>query len=129
MKEDLLRNSYENWHKKLIGGTRPGNPTDIKILFCLRRLSEGISYDSFVDQKYLSEETGWQYFKTFCEDIIEIYGEQYLLRWTTALEIQDISERYSRRGFKECGGALDCMKLFWKNCPIQLKGPHHNHYE
>ena len=129
IKEDLLRNRYENWHTKMIGGNRPGKPTDIKILFCLRRLSEGNSYDSFDDQTYISEETGRQYFRTFCEDIIDIYGEQYLFRWPTALELQDISERYSRRGFPGCGGALDCMKLFWKNCPIQLKGQHLNHYE
>ena len=78
IKEDLLRNRYENWHTKLIGGNRPGKRTDIKILFCSRRLSEGNSYDSFDDQTYISEETGRQYFRTFCEDIIEIYGEQYL---------------------------------------------------
>ena len=80
IKEDLLCNRYENWHTTLIGGTRAGKPTVRKILLFLRRISEENSYNLFNDQTYISEETGQQYLKTFCEEIIEIYGEQYLFR-------------------------------------------------
>ena len=49
----ILRNRYENWHKKLIGGTKPGKRTDVKLLFCTRRRSEGNEYDSFKERTYI----------------------------------------------------------------------------
>ena len=129
IREDLLRHRTDFWGLRWIGGTRPGKPTDIKILAALRMLSTGTSSDDVDDVAYMSAETTRQYFRQFCEDVVSIYGHIYLKRWPTAQEMEHIQRRYEEKGFPGCVGALDCSKLFWKNCPVQDKGQYLNSKE
>lgn len=77
----------------------------------------------------MAEETTGEYFKSFCRDVRAIYVEVYLDRWPTAEELAVIEENYSEVGFPDCAGAIDCMKVFWKNCPFRKKGQYLNSKE
>ena len=110
----------------MIGNTRPGIPTDIKLMFCLKILRYGGGTDQWDDAAYMSEESGRLYLMKFCKDIIDMYGSTYLKRYPNVDEMDDITERFAIQGFPGCAGALDCMKLFWKNCPVQDKGQNLN---
>lgn len=56
----------------------------------------------------------------------ELYGSAFFNRLPNADEHAAIEEEYARRGFKGCIGALDCCKVWWKNCPAAWKGQYHN---
>lgn len=129
LKGDLLQFRPEYWSTRMIGGNRPGKPTDVKILSCLRLLAAGISSDQLDDANYMAEETTGRYFKSFCRDISAMYGEVYLDRWPTEDELAGIEQRYAELGFPGCAGAIDCMKLYWKNCPYRKKGQYLNRKE
>jgi hypothetical protein len=122
VREQLLEYNYDVWKTRMIGNRRPGKPTDVKLLNCLRILTTGNCSDQNDDASYVSEETGRLYFKQFCRDVNDVFGETYLDRWPTEAELADIEQQYDGLGFPGCVGALDCMKIFWKNCPFGEKG-------
>lgn len=126
LKSDLLQYRPNYWCTRMIAARRPGHPTDVKILACLRMLSTGGSTDTIDDACGMAEETTRQYCKSFCRDIVDMYGSTYLKRWPTEAELDEIQRRYVAKGFPGCVGALDCSKLFWKNCPAQDKGQYLN---
>ena len=126
LKKDLLEQKPENWETKTNGIGFAGKPTDVKILSCLRILSSGTTADSLDDASRMSEEIGRQYFRTFLDDVIEIYGKRYLNRRPNEEELNDVQEKYKKIGLPGCIGAVDCMKVFWKNCPTEEKGQHLN---
>jgi hypothetical protein len=37
-------------------------------------------------------------------------------------EAKVISQRFALRGFPGCVGSIDCMKVYWKNCPTAWAG-------
>lgn len=98
----------------------------MKVLACLRLLRTGDSYDRLDDGACMAEETIRQYFRLFCVDVKHLYEGIYLNRKPTTEELREIESMYRSAGFTGCGGAIDCMKLVWKNCPIQEKGQYHN---
>ena len=126
LKSDLLERKPENWETKVNGIGFAGKPTDVKLLSCLRILSSGTTADSLDDATRMSEEIGRQYFRDFLNDVIEIYGDRYLNRRPTETELEGIEQKYRRIGLPGCIGAVDCMKVFWKNCPAAEKGQHLN---
>ena len=105
---------------------RMGATTWQKILVSLRRLADGCSYSSLDDQSRMGIESIRQSFYAFCRAVVDHYGPQYLNRIPTLLELSQIESGYASRGFSGCVGALDCMHLYWKNCPKNLKGQYHN---
>ena len=80
VREDLLTFNNEEWRTKMIGNTRPGIPTDIKLLLSLKILRYGGGTDQWDDAAYMSEESGRIYLMKFCKDIIDMYGSTYLKR-------------------------------------------------
>jgi hypothetical protein len=49
-----------------------------------------------------------------------------LKREPTLAELQNVVEAYKLLGFPGCARSVDCMHLFWKNCPRQFKGKYKN---
>ena len=126
LKNDLLEQKPENWQTKLNGIGYACKPTDVKLLSCLRILSCGTTTDSLDDATRMSEEIGRQYMRKFLTDVEAIYGGRYLNRRPNEQELNDVERKYRRIGVPGCIGAVDCMKIFWKNCPVSEKGQHLN---
>ena len=74
----------------------------------------------------MSEEIGRQYFRDFLNDVQKIYGEKYFNRRPNESELTDVEKKYRKVGLPGCIGAVDCMKVRWKNCPASEKGQHLN---
>lgn len=105
---------------------RAGHPLHTKILSSLRRLGTGCSLHDLDDHSRMSAESQRYYFMLFLKAVHGRFGGKMLNREPTASELQAVHERYAARGFPGCVGALDCMKLVWKNCPRAMKGQYHN---
>lgn len=127
--DDLVEHCPWYWGTRRVVGNRTGIDSAVKVLACLRILRTGEAYDGLDESARIGEETVRLYFRQFWQDLIEIYGKRFLNRRPTEVELGDIEFDYKEAGFRGCGGAIDCMKLIWKNCPLQEKGQYHNKKE
>jgi hypothetical protein len=59
----------------------------------------------------------------FCNDVVRIYGNDYL-RKPTVDDANRIMKMNEGRGFPGVLGSLDCMHWSWKNCPKVWQGHH-----
>lgn len=53
---------------------------------------------------------------------MKFLGTLFLNRRLEQSELGEVTAVYGERGFTGCDGVIDCTKLYWKNCPLQLKG-------
>lgn len=125
----LVQFKPEFWDTRLDARKKKGKDSRIKVLVCLRILRYGRGYDDMDDSARMGKETIRSYFRAFCVDMAELYGNVFLNRRPTQEELRRIEKEYRRSGFPGCAGAVDCMKLHWKNCPSALKGQFHNSKE
>ncbi|MBW0499846.1 hypothetical protein O181_039561 [Austropuccinia psidii MF-1] len=92
-----------------------------KISFTLCQLAFGVSADTTDEYMHLGESTSLLYLKLFAEDVITIYGKEYL-QGPNPSEIRAIISEYEQQGFPGCLGSLDCMHWAWKNFPQAWAG-------
>lgn len=85
-------------------------------------LCSGATLDSMDRVCFMSEDSDSIYLRTFCEDICDIYGEQFLSCRPIELELKDIVDTYTVMGFPGAAGCTDSMNLHWKNCRVNEKG-------
>ncbi len=119
---DLREFNPEFWTQRRKGFGTMGHTPEQRILSSLKLLSYGCSNDSLDDGSSMSEESVRISFQYFCNDVISMYKSEFLNRRPTREELSTISSTYSTVGFPGCIGAVDCMKLYWKNCPLANKG-------
>lgn len=74
----------------MIERNQPGNPTEIKVPAPLRILQTGTSSDDANDSCYMSEEITLQYFRSFCEGVVDMYRGTYLSRCPTESKLDNI---------------------------------------
>ncbi len=122
LKNDLIAHNPSYWPQRRRGFGPLGHTAEQRVLSALRILSTGCSYDILDDVSLMSEEAVREAFQCFCNDVIEIYGDKFLNRRPTKEELKHISSSYTTVGFPGCIGSVDCMKLYWKNCPYYEKG-------
>lgn len=67
-----------------------------------------------------------QYFQQFCNDLRTMYGRTYLNCQPTRAELGAVATVYDEAGFPGCVGAVDVLRVHWKNSPSAHKGQHHN---
>lgn len=87
----------------------------------LRQLAYGVSADAVDEYIKIGESTAIQSMKMFVNDIIEIYGKEYL-RPPNSDELDIILKENEMRGFPGCKGSIDRMHWLWKNCPQAWAG-------
>ncbi|KAL0864906.1 hypothetical protein Bca101_044024 [Brassica carinata] len=87
----------------------------------LRVLAYGSAADSVNEYLRLSETTTRLCLEHFVDGIINLFGEEYLRRPTTA-DLQRLLYVGEYRGFPGMIGSIDCMHWEWKNCPTAWKG-------
>lgn len=74
----------------------------------------------------MSEQSIAETFQNFCNDVVKMYAQDFLNRRPTKQELSDIVNGYNGVGLPGCAGAIDCIKLYWKNCPFFDKGQYLN---
>ncbi|OWZ16390.1 hypothetical protein PHMEG_0009833 [Phytophthora megakarya] len=84
-------------------------------------LAYGCSADSLDENLLCAESTALAYTKRFCQNVIDIFEEEYL-RGPTEQDIEQQLQFSAERGFPGCIGSLDCMHWMWEMCPYALKG-------
>lgn len=109
----------------MVGG-RPGIDYRIKILACLIVLRTGTKYYQLDDGALWAEETIRIYFRRFTTDMLVLDGKRYLNRRPGKHLLNNIVDEYKDAGLPGFAGAIDCMKLRWKNCSSAYKGQYHN---
>lgn len=88
----------EIWETRRIGGRRPVNQKDVKVLNCLQMLSSGNCPNRNDEVAYISVETSLKNLHDFFQHFIEIYGTMYMKRWPTVREIVEIEQQYKSKG-------------------------------
>uniref|UniRef100_A0A0D3BXV0 Myb-like domain-containing protein n=1 Tax=Brassica oleracea var. oleracea TaxID=109376 RepID=A0A0D3BXV0_BRAOL len=81
----------------------------------------GNAADAVDEYLRLGETTTRSCVEHFVEEIINLFGEEYLRRPTPA-DLQRLLEVGEFRGFPGMIGSIDCMHWEWKNCPTAWKG-------
>lgn len=89
----------------------------------------GEAYNGVNKFAHIAEEQIRIYSRQFSKDIIVIYGKRFLNRRRTRVELSTIESEHGAAGFVECGGAIVCIKLIWKNIRLEEKGQYHKHRE
>ena len=77
--------------------------------------------DSLDENLEIGESTSNDILKKFIQDVIEIFGPEYL-RPPNPEELVEITKEYEVRGFPGFKGSLDGMHWVWKNCPAAWAG-------
>lgn len=98
-----------------------GIPERLKITVALRQLAYNLPADLLEETYGVSERVGLQSLKMFCRSLVFLFGKQYL-RKPTEEDLQRIYEESERRGVPGCIGSVDCMHVYWRNCPTAWKG-------
>ena len=105
---------------------KPGHNAHQKLLMTLRILATGLSFRPMDDMARMSVESQRQAFAVTLKAIYRRFGPIYLNRKPNERKLRTLVSQYEARGFPGCIGAVDCMHLHWKNCPLAFKGQYHN---
>ena len=91
------------------------------MMAALRMLAYGMSADSIDEYVRFGESTTIECVKRFCQEVVEIFGSEYL-RSPNAADISRLLRKANQRGFPKMLGSLNCMHWTWKNCPAAYHG-------
>ena len=97
---------------------------EAKILMALKVLAYGVSPSAFMDYFQMSDQTGRKCLKLFCQIVANNPQlRQNYLRLMTKSDAMRVSHmHFVEFGVRGCIGAIDCMHIFWKNCPVAWQG-------
>jgi Plant transposon protein len=97
---------------------------EVKVLMALKVLAYGVSPSAFMDYFQMSDTTGRKCLKDFCSIIGNhpLLRQKYL-REASKSDAMNVSAMHAEEfGVRGCIGCLDCMHVYWKNCPSSWKG-------
>ena len=102
-----------------------GQPTtkwQAKMLLPMKTLSHGVAAYTFIDYFSMSETQARQcLLLEYVKTMTQCFSQEYLRTPTTADLKSILSLHQHKHGMKGMFGSIDCMHVFWKNCP---KGYH-----
>jgi len=84
-------------------------------------LAYGSAADTVDEYLRLDETTTRLSVEHFVDEIINLFGDEYLRR-PTPDDLQRLLHIEELRGFLGMIGSIDCMHWEWKNCPTAWKG-------
>lgn len=87
----------------------------------MRQMATGTSADGQDEYIQIGESTALQSLKTFCQDVVYLYKDEYL-RKPTVEDTQRLLEEARGRGLPGMLGSLYCTHWEWKNCPTAWHG-------
>ncbi|RWR92167.1 putative nuclease HARBI1 [Cinnamomum micranthum f. kanehirae] len=92
-----------------------------KVTAAVRMLAYGVAADAVDDYVRIAESASIESLKKFVQEIIDVFGNEYL-RTPNSADICRLLSEGERRGFPGMLGSIDCMHWKWKNCPVAWKG-------
>lgn len=92
----------------------------VRLTACFRSLGYGDAFDREDENLRLSATSQNYSVKSFCEIIIDKFGEQYMNRNPTKEEKDIILEVNKNRGFPGMLASWDCSHFQWNKCPMKL---------
>ncbi|XP_013617368.1 PREDICTED: putative nuclease HARBI1 [Brassica oleracea var. oleracea] len=87
----------------------------------IHMLAYGCAGDMVDEYLRMGETTALLCLEKFTQEIIHLYGEEYLRR-PTPEDLQRLLDIREVRGFPGMIGSIDCMHWEWKYCPHSWKG-------
>ncbi|KAI2493494.1 Plant transposon protein [Fragilaria crotonensis] len=118
----IANNNYFSQKTDAVG--KMGLSSVQKICSAVRQLTSCVSSAEHDDKFLMGASTGLleAMMKRFCHSVIEVYGDEALLRHPHAVDIGQLLDKGCAAGFPSCIGSIDCMHWEWKNCPSSWKG-------
>jgi len=102
-----------------------GNPVaslEAKLLLPLKTLAFGVGHHCFRDYFQMSRTMARDCVINFCTGIKKKYQKEYL-RLPTPLDLKAITNLHQHiHAVPGMFGSLDCMHVYWKNCPVAWQG-------
>ena len=117
----VLMAENDFFHDKVNPIGLPTTSWEAKMLMPMKILSHGVAAYTFIDYFSMSETQARQCFSEFTSTMTRCFSEEYLRTPTTSDLKSIVGLHESKHGIKGMFGSLDCMHVFWKNCP---KGYH-----
>ena len=121
---DLLGNSSSFFRESVDCLGRPSICPKVKFLMALKLLCYGVSPSAFQDYFQMGISTAHECLKKFCSIIAsnETLTLDYRRRMNRA-DARRLSELHElKHGVAGMVGSLDCMHVFWKQCPVAWQG-------
>ena len=121
---DLLGNSSSFFRESVDCLGKPSICPKVKFLMALKLLCYGVSPSAFQDYFQMGISTAHECLKKFCSIIAsnETLTLDYRRRMNRA-DARRLSELHElKHGVAGMVGSLDCMHVFWKQCPVAWQG-------
>jgi hypothetical protein len=100
----------------------------VRLTACFRSLGYGDAADREDEYLQIAASTLDVSLNSFCELLIESFGQQYLNRSPTEVEKRKILAYNEKRGFPGLFASWDCKHFVWDMCPMALQGQHKGHH-
>ncbi|XP_019095582.1 PREDICTED: uncharacterized protein LOC104763146 [Camelina sativa] len=91
-----------------------------KCMAAIRMMAYGCSAYAVDEYLRLAETTAHKCLEKFVDEVIYLFGDEYLRR-PTAEDLQRLLNIGEHRGFPRMVRSIDCMHWEWKNCPTAWK--------
>ena len=101
---------------------KPSASIEAKLLLPLKTLAYGVAAHTFRDYFSMSKSLSLQCCRNFSKKMIELYAAEYL-RMVTVDDMKSLNTLHNNKhGVMGMFGSLDCMHVYWKNCPVAWQG-------
>ena len=96
----------------------------VKLLMALKLLGYGASVTPYVDYFQMGMSTAHSCFKHLitCLSQSTVFRNKYMRQMNRADAYRITELHHNQHGIDGMIGSLDCMHLFWKNCPVKWQG-------
>jgi Plant transposon protein len=97
---------------------------EVKFLCALKMLAYGVAPTAFKDYFQMGESTMRTCFLKFCRTVStnEVFRSIYLRSMSRADARNGSALHKEKHGVEGMVGSLDCMHIYWKNCPVAWQG-------
>ncbi|KFK24055.1 hypothetical protein AALP_AAs70484U000200 [Arabis alpina] len=116
-----LSNEVSYFRRKKDATGRYGHSGLLKCTTTIRLMAYGTAADQVDEYLRIAAPTARLCLEHFVEEIINLFGDEYLRR-STEEDLQRLLVVGEQRGFPGMIGSIDCMQWEWKNCPTAWNG-------
>jgi hypothetical protein len=117
-----MNNEIPFYLNRVDAAEKEGASLEAKILLPLKTFAYGVPPHTFTDYFQMSDSLARTACEEFCIMMKRLYAEEYL-RVPTARDLTNIVKLHKAiHGVDGILGALDCMHIGWKNCPVAWQG-------
>lgn len=112
-----LQENAETFVQGVDAAGRRGFNAMQKATIAMRLLAYNMAADSLDDGVEVGESTALLFFKRFCIEVVQCFGQSYLCS-PSSDDLQEIMDDNAALGWPGLLGSLDCMHWRWLQCPV-----------